>query len=163
MKIYSIESTRLVLETLELLTLFNRRVAILALFPLLSEFWIWLSSICAAILVADLALYLIKRADISIERIIQSNLAIHRSAVIRLNILNQTQRQLVFKVIDTCPAELNPEVSDQFTKLNGGHELHYEYKVCPVKRGSFQFRIHNVNRSFAAALLGIQADSSCEV
>ena len=88
---------------------------------------------------ADLALYLLKRADISIERIIQSNLAIHRSAVIRLNIVNQTQRQLVIKVIDTCPAELNPEVSDQFTHLKAGHQLHHEYNVIPTKRGSFNF------------------------
>ena len=114
-------------------------VAILALFPFSLEFWVWLSSICAAILVADLALYLLKHADISIERNIQSNLAIHRSAVIRLNIVNQTRRQLVIKVIDTCPAELNPEVSNQFTQLGAGHELHYEYVVRPVKRGSFSF------------------------
>lgn len=114
-------------------------VAILGLLPLSAEIWVWLSSICAAILVADLTLYLLQRADISVERVIQSSLAIHRSAVIRLNIVNQTQRQLVIKVIDTCPAELNPGASNQFSKLSGGHELRYEYDVRPFKRGSFDF------------------------
>ncbi len=114
-------------------------VAIFGLFPFSPELWVWLSAICAAIVVADLALFLLRRTDFAIERIIQSNLAIHRSAVIRLNIVNQTKRQLVVKVLDICPAELNPEVSDRFFKLKGGHELQYKYGVLPIKRGSFNF------------------------
>ena len=43
------------------------------------------------------------------------------------------------KVIDTCPAELNPAESNQFIQISGGHELSYEYNVRPIKRGSFEF------------------------
>lgn len=114
-------------------------VAVFGLFPLTADVWIWLSSICAAILVADLVLYRLHRPDISIERSIQSNLAIHRNAVIRLSILNRTERQIVTKVIDACPSEFKPEMPDQFTSVNRGHTLFYDYTVKPFKRGRFRF------------------------
>lgn len=114
-------------------------VAVLGLLPFSLDVWIWISSICAAIVAADLALYWLQRPDLSIERIIQSNLAIYRNALIRLNILNRTQRQLIMKVIDTCPAEFNPVESNRFIQVDAGHELSYEYNVRPVQRGSFDF------------------------
>ncbi|MCY4096432.1 MAG: DUF58 domain-containing protein, partial [Gammaproteobacteria bacterium] len=114
-------------------------IAVLGLFPFTLDVWIWLSSICAAILAADLVLHWLHRPHISIERTIQSNLAIHRNAVIRLNILNRTQRQIVVKVIDACPSEFNPEIPDQFVGVNRGHTLFYDYSVKPGKRGRFSF------------------------
>ncbi|MCY4129510.1 MAG: DUF58 domain-containing protein [Gammaproteobacteria bacterium] len=114
-------------------------VAALGLLPIPLEVWTWISSICAAVVIADVALYWLQRPDISIERIIQSNLAIYRNSVIRLKILNRTQRQLIMKVIDTCPAEFNPAGSNRFTQVNSGYELSYEYNVRPIQRGSFKF------------------------
>ena len=112
-------------------------VAGLGLLPLSPEVWIWFSSICAAFVAADLLLYWFQRPDVSIERIIQSNLAIYRNSVIRLNVLNRTRRQLIMKVIDTCPAEFNPVEPDRFFPVNRGSELAYEYNIRPVARGSF--------------------------
>ena len=114
-------------------------VAVVGLLPISTDHWIWLSSISSAILAADLILYWLHRSDISIERSIQSNLAIHRKAVIRLGILNRTQRQAAVKVLDSCPSEFNPEQSDQFSHVASGHTLFYEYSVKPVKRGRYSF------------------------
>ena len=114
-------------------------IAVFGLLPFSLDVWIWLSSISAAILAADLVLYWLHRPAVSIERTIQSNLAIHRYSVIRLSILNRTPRQIVAKVIDTCPSEFNPDVSDQFIRVDSGHTLFYEYGVKPVKRGRFNF------------------------
>ena len=114
-------------------------IAVGGLLPLSLDIWLWLSSIGAATIAADLALYWLHRPDISIERTIQSNLAIHRNAVIRLCILNRTQRQIVAKMIDSCPSEFNPDMSDQFIQVASGHTLYYEYSVKPIKRGRFNF------------------------
>jgi len=126
-------------------------IAGIGLLPNSTEVWIWLSSICAGIVVADLALYWLQRPAFSIDRIIQSNVAIHRASVIRLNILNQTQRQLLMKVIDACPSEFNPEMSDRFIRIDRDCELSYDYNVKPMERGSFNF---NSTTVIVRSLLG---------
>ena len=112
-------------------------VAGLGLLPLPFEIWSWIAAVAVGTLLADLAAYFLFKPDIEIDREVRSSTAIHRKNTIRLNILNKSKYRLILKVFDDCPVSFNADSSHQFTSIDAGFELAYDYAVTPVERGNF--------------------------